>query len=321
LAARRSAVSKLSFAKTADGGQVVDLSASIRRESRAMITLLLHLFRLLPFLFGGHRQLALENLALRQQLSVYKRTMTRPKLRTTDRLLWAGLARVWAEWRQSLVIVTPDTVLRWQRRRFRDHWAKLSGRPTVGRAPVNAAIIALVRRMTAANPPWLHANVALPVHAREQLEHLCRYLLRPPLALERLTESSGGSCCTSCPTAPRWRHAPAARSAGADREAQRPHPSAPVAPAPVPRPPGTPRPASLRRGPPFEPRRRARRSTAAKPFAARAPELSLFRGRKTLLGGPDEASVRGRRFAVQPLRRPTPYRGRLPRWAEATRSP
>ena len=38
-----------------------------------MITLLLHLLRLLPFLFGGHRQLALENLALRQQLAVYKR--------------------------------------------------------------------------------------------------------------------------------------------------------------------------------------------------------------------------------------------------------
>ena len=44
-----------------------------------MITLLLHLLRLLPFLFGGHRQLALENLALRQQLAAYKRTATRPK--------------------------------------------------------------------------------------------------------------------------------------------------------------------------------------------------------------------------------------------------
>ncbi len=77
-----------------------------------------HLFRLLPFLFGGHRQLAIENLALRHQLSVYKRTMVRPKLRTTDRLFWIGLARIWAGWRQSLVIVTPDTVLRWQRRAF-----------------------------------------------------------------------------------------------------------------------------------------------------------------------------------------------------------
>jgi putative transposase len=119
-----------------------------------MIALLLHLLRLLPFLFGGHRQLAIENLALRHQLSVYKRTTTRPKLRTTDRLLWVGLARVWAGWRQSLVIVTPDTVLRWQRRRFREHWAKLSGRPTVGRPPVNTAIIALVRKMAAANPLW-----------------------------------------------------------------------------------------------------------------------------------------------------------------------
>lgn len=37
-----------------------------------MITLLLHLLRLLPFLCGGHRQLAIENLALRQQIAVYK---------------------------------------------------------------------------------------------------------------------------------------------------------------------------------------------------------------------------------------------------------
>jgi hypothetical protein len=58
-----------------------------------MITLLLHLLRLLPFLCGGHQQLALENLALRQQLAVYKRRLPRPKLRSTDRLFWAGLAK------------------------------------------------------------------------------------------------------------------------------------------------------------------------------------------------------------------------------------
>jgi hypothetical protein len=49
-----------------------------------MITLLLHLLRFLPVLFGGHRQLALENLALRQQLAVYKKTLRRPKLRPGD---------------------------------------------------------------------------------------------------------------------------------------------------------------------------------------------------------------------------------------------
>src|SRR5437588_465798 len=77
-----------------------------------MITLLLQLLRLLPFLCGGHRQLVLENLALHQQLAVYKRTVPRPKLRTTDRLFWVALARVWSGWRQPLVIVTPDTILR-----------------------------------------------------------------------------------------------------------------------------------------------------------------------------------------------------------------
>src|SRR5262245_55377561 len=119
-----------------------------------MIILLLNLFRLFPFLCGGHRQLAIENLALRHQLSVYKRTMARPKLRTADRLLWVALARVWAGWRQSLVIVTPDAVLRWQRRRFREHWGVLSRRPPMGRPSVNAEIVALIRKMAAANPLW-----------------------------------------------------------------------------------------------------------------------------------------------------------------------
>lgn len=119
-----------------------------------MITLLLHLLRLLPFLVGGHRQLALENLALRQQLAVYKRTASRPKLRTLDRVLWVGLARVWTGWKRALVIVSPDTVLRWQRRRFREYWTQLSRRPTGGRPPVNAEITALVRKMAAANPLW-----------------------------------------------------------------------------------------------------------------------------------------------------------------------
>jgi len=52
-----------------------------------------HLLRLLPFLFGGYRQLAIENLALRQQLAVYKRTVARPRLRTSDRLFWVERLR------------------------------------------------------------------------------------------------------------------------------------------------------------------------------------------------------------------------------------
>lgn len=51
----------------------------------------------------------------------------------------------------------------------------------------------------------LHANVALPAHAREQLEHLCCYLLRPPLALERLMESTGGQLLYERPAHPHRR--------------------------------------------------------------------------------------------------------------------
>src|SRR5688572_11853631 len=117
-----------------------------------MISILLHVLRLLPFLIGGHRHLAFENLALRHQIAMYRRTVRRPKLRAVDRLFWVGLARVWTDWKHSLVIVTPDTVLRWQRRRFRDYWAKLSAQPSVGRPRVTAEIRALVTRMAATNP-------------------------------------------------------------------------------------------------------------------------------------------------------------------------
>ena len=119
-----------------------------------MVTLLLRLLRLLPLLCGAHRHVALENLALRHQLAVYKKTVTQPKVHRSDRLFWVALSRVWAGWRQALVIVSPNTVLRWQKRRFREHWTKLSGRPTRGRPPINPEITALVTRMAAANPLW-----------------------------------------------------------------------------------------------------------------------------------------------------------------------
>jgi transposase InsO family protein len=108
----------------------------------------------LPFLFGGHRQLALENLALRQQLAVYKRAIIRPPLRRADRLFWIGLARIWTGWRQALVIVTPATVLLWQRRRFREYWTRLSRPASGGRPHVPPEIKALIIRMATANPLW-----------------------------------------------------------------------------------------------------------------------------------------------------------------------
>lgn len=68
--------------------------------------------RSLALICGGHRAVALENLALRQQLTVFKRTVRRPQLRHRDRLFWMLLANAWQDWRTALIVVHPDTVVR-----------------------------------------------------------------------------------------------------------------------------------------------------------------------------------------------------------------
>jgi hypothetical protein len=54
--------------------------------------------------------IAAENLALRQQLGVLRRSAKRPRLRQRDRVFWVWLSRLWADWQSSLVIVKPTTV-------------------------------------------------------------------------------------------------------------------------------------------------------------------------------------------------------------------
>ena len=60
--------------------------------------------------------LQLENLALRHQLGVLHRSVTKPKLTPLDRLLWAWLYGVWADWRPALIVVKPETVIAWHRK-------------------------------------------------------------------------------------------------------------------------------------------------------------------------------------------------------------
>lgn len=64
-------------------------------------------------------RLAMENLALRQQLAVLKGSIKRPKLRPRDRVFWACLSRLWRDWRDALVLVKPETVVAWHRQGFR----------------------------------------------------------------------------------------------------------------------------------------------------------------------------------------------------------
>src|SRR5260370_41026105 len=60
--------------------------------------------------------LLLESIALRHQIAVLERSRTsRPCFRRIDRLFWILLSRWWPQWRESLLIVQPETVLRWRR--------------------------------------------------------------------------------------------------------------------------------------------------------------------------------------------------------------
>ncbi len=134
-----------------------------------MLGFLLGLFRMV-WLFGkNHRGVVLENLALRQQLSIYKRKHKRPRFVGRDRWFWVTLSVLWKDWRRALVVVHPDTVVRWQRERFRRHWHHLSKRPgKTGRPPISLQIRKLIRTLTEANPLWRTPNSGRTAQARNR---------------------------------------------------------------------------------------------------------------------------------------------------------
>jgi transposase InsO family protein len=100
-----------------------------------------------------HRELALENLALRQQLAVWKVRRPRPRLTAMDRIFWVILSRLWKSWRSSLRVVRPETVVGWHRQGFRRYWAWKSRRRR-GRPRIAMELRDLIRRMSRANPLW-----------------------------------------------------------------------------------------------------------------------------------------------------------------------
>src|SRR5215813_7926231 len=76
-----------------------------------MVRWLRILFGTLRSCLRTHRELALENLALRQQLAVWKARERRPRLTEMDRLFWVLLSRLWTSWRHSVHVVRPQTVV------------------------------------------------------------------------------------------------------------------------------------------------------------------------------------------------------------------
>ena len=109
----------------------------------------------------SRRSLQLEIVALRHQLSVYQRSNKRLRIEPGDRVLWSYLSRLWSYlsrlwsgWRNVLRYVQPQTVIAWQKKRFRQHWSKLSQAGQSGRPAVAQEIRELIRKLSRANPTW-----------------------------------------------------------------------------------------------------------------------------------------------------------------------
>ena len=96
--------------------------------------------------------LTAENLALRQQLIVLKRNQKRPSLKDRDRMFWKVLSQVWPRWRDSLVIVQPETVIGWQKKAFRFYWRRKSRGAHRGRPKLGPKVKSLVLKLSTANP-------------------------------------------------------------------------------------------------------------------------------------------------------------------------
>jgi hypothetical protein len=105
---------------------------------------------LYPGLLSKRSKQAVIALALRQQLATFAEKGRRPRITPSDRGFWVLLSRVWSGWKEILVIVQPETVVRWHRKGFRLYWRSISKRAP-GRPPIPAEVRVLIRRFANEN--------------------------------------------------------------------------------------------------------------------------------------------------------------------------
>ena len=159
----------------------VDLRVHERSRHPSAMPDLTTLFQAFNFVLKDRTQLALENIALRQQLAVYKRTVKRPKIEDRDRIFWMSVMGMLKEWKEALVFVQPKTVVAWHRKGFRYYWRRKS-RSKPGRPPISMAIILLIRRLSQENVLWgvprMRDELALLGHQVAE-STVAKYMVRP----------------------------------------------------------------------------------------------------------------------------------------------
>jgi len=119
------------------------------------------LYRLIAMLarlaVRSDRSKDLDIIALRHQLAVLRRQISRPVVDDTDRTLLGAITAALPRPRRTGWIVTPDTLLRWHRQRIARHWTPPTRRP--GRPPTSTEIRGLVFRLAAENPTWGYRRI------------------------------------------------------------------------------------------------------------------------------------------------------------------
>jgi hypothetical protein len=126
--------------------------------AKIAILLLADAMRFLILLLRPGRSLIAENLFLRRQLALYKERGVKPRrIDSATRVSLAVLAKLF-NWREALMVVRPETLVRWHRAGWRLLWRYRS--QTTGRPPIPAELRALIRRMATENPLWGEQRVA-----------------------------------------------------------------------------------------------------------------------------------------------------------------
>src|SRR5512132_3048157 len=100
----------------------------------------------------SRRELLVENALLRHQIVVLRRRVPRPTLTPVDRLRLLLAARLLPGWRRAVVLVQPQTILRWHRLGFRLFWRHTSR--SLPRGQLTSGTVELIREMAAKNHLW-----------------------------------------------------------------------------------------------------------------------------------------------------------------------
>ena len=123
---------------------------------RALIRLMTFQFTIIQYLFKSKNDLVLETIELRQQLATYQaKNEDLKSITDLTRSFLVSLKRAWPKWMDALIIVKPETVIDWQRRRFKKYWTKKSAkRKKLGRPSIILEIRQLIEKMVTENFIW-----------------------------------------------------------------------------------------------------------------------------------------------------------------------